>query len=143
MLGETFYAVNADVFWLDGKLPALARLARKFSSEPFDAVLLMQRATTAVGYDGPGDFFLDPLGRLRRRLEREVAPQVFAGVEILHRRLFDEAPEGAFSINLLWDRAIERGRLGGLVHDGEWYHIGTPSGLAAANERLDSHRVER
>ncbi|HXP13015.1 MAG TPA: nucleotidyltransferase family protein [Stellaceae bacterium] len=143
LLGESFYAVNADVFWLDGGQHALARLARKFADEPFDAILLMQRATNAVGYEGPGDFFLDPLGLPRRRLEREVAPQVFAGVEILHRRLFEGAPEGAFSINLLWDRAISRGKLGGLVHDGEWYHIGTPSGLAEASQRLNTRRVER
>jgi MurNAc alpha-1-phosphate uridylyltransferase len=103
----------------------------------------MQRTTNAVGYEGPGDFFLDPLGLPRRRLEHEIAPQVFAGVEILHRRLFDGAPDGAFSINLLWDRAISRGKLGGLVHDGEWYHIGTPAGLAAAVERLNTRRVER
>ncbi len=143
LLGESFYAVNADVFWLDGGLQALARLARKFADEPVDAVLLMQRTTNAVGYEGPGDFFLDPLGLPRRRLEHEIAPQVFAGVEILHRRLFDGAPDGAFSINLLWDRAISRGKLGGLVHDGEWYHIGTPAGLAAAVERLNTRRVER
>jgi len=143
LLGESFYAVNADVFWLDGKIPALARLARKFAHGNQDAVLLMQRSTTAVGYEGPGDFFLDPMGLPRRRREREIAPQVFAGVEILHRRLFENAPEGAFSINLLWDRAIEQGRLGGMVHDGEWYHIGTPAGLASASERLTSHRIER
>ncbi len=143
LLGESFYAVNADVFWLDGRLPALARLARKFAEEGHDAVLLMQRTTNAVGYEGPGDFFLDPMGLPRRRRQREVAPQVFAGVEILHRRLFEGAPEGAFSINLLWDRAISRSKLGGLVHDGEWYHIGTQAGLAAATERLDTRRVER
>ena len=143
LLGEAFFAVNADVFWLDGKLPALARLARKFAAGQHDAVLLMQRTTNAVGYEGPGDFFLDPLGLPRRRQEREIAPQVFAGVEILHRRLFAGAPEGAFSINRLWDRAISQGRLAGLVHDGEWYHIGTQAGLAEASERLHSHRIER
>jgi N-acetyl-alpha-D-muramate 1-phosphate uridylyltransferase len=143
LLGESFFAVNADVFWLDGKQPALSRLARKFASGKHDAVLLMQRTTQALGYEGPGDFFLDPLGLPRRRLEREVAPQVFAGIEILHRRLFEGSPEGAFSINLLWDRAIERGALAGLVHDGEWYHIGTQAGLAAATERLHSRRIER
>jgi MurNAc alpha-1-phosphate uridylyltransferase len=143
LLGESFFAVNADVFWLDGKELALARLARKYAGNKFDAVLLMQRATQALGYEGPGDFFLDPLGLPRRRAEREVAPQVFAGVEILHRRLFEGAPGGAFSINLLWDRAIEKGALAGLVHDGEWYHIGTPAGLAAATERLQSRRIER
>jgi MurNAc alpha-1-phosphate uridylyltransferase len=141
-LGEIFYAINADVFWLDGAVPALDRLAANFDPRASDALLLMQRTSQAVGYEGPGDFMVDPLGLPRRRGESEVAPHVFAGIEILHRRLFDGAPAGAFSINLLWNRAIERGRLAALVHDGEWYHIGTPAGLAAAGERRGANRLE-
>ncbi len=143
MLGEIFYTLNADIFWLDGATPALRQLAANFDPARDDALLLMQPTARAPGYEGPGDFMLDSAGTLRRRLEAEIVPFVFAGVEIVHRRLFDGAPEGAFSVNRLWDRAIDRGRLRGLVHDGEWYHVGTPNGLALAEARLHSHRVER
>jgi MurNAc alpha-1-phosphate uridylyltransferase len=142
LLGETFYAINADVFWLDGAVPALHRLSAGFDPQASDALLLMQRTAQAVGYEGAGDFMVDAVGLPRRRGESEVAPHVFAGIEILHRRLFDNAPSGAFSINQLWNRAIEQGRLAALVHDGEWYHIGTPAGLAAANERRGNHRLD-
>ena len=142
-LGEVFFALNSDVFWLDGKLPALARLARAFDPERSDALLLLQRTAEAVGYEGPGDFIVDPAGAIRRRGEREVAAHLFAGIEIIHRRLFDNAPPGAFSLNPLWDRAMAAERLAGLVHDGEWYHVGSPAGLAATEARLQSHRVER
>jgi len=143
LLGEVFYAVNGDVFWLDGKVSALARLARAFDAAQDDALLLLQRTTSAVGYEGPGDFIVDPLGGVRRRREREVAAHLFAGIEILHRRLFEGAGTGVFSLNPLWDGAMAAGRLSALVHDGEWYHIGTAAGLAQAEERLASHRVER
>jgi len=143
LLDERFYVVNADVLWLDGKIPALQRLAGAFEAGRHDAVLLLQRTTGAVGYEGKGDFMLDPLGALRRRGEREVAPHLFAGVEILHRRLFDGAPPGAFSLNPLWNKAIEAGRIAGLVHDGEWFHVGTPAGLAITRARFETHRVER
>jgi N-acetyl-alpha-D-muramate 1-phosphate uridylyltransferase len=143
LLDDMFYVVNSDVLWLDGKTAALRRLARAWDPARLDAVLLLQRTTTALGYEGPGDFFLDPLGVLRRRREREVAPHLFAGVQILHRRLFDGRPPGKFSLNPLWDRAIAAGRLAAIVHDGEWYHIGTPAGLALAEERLATHRIER
>jgi len=143
LLDEVFYAVNSDVLWLDGKTSALRRLARAWDPGRLDAVLLLQRTTTALGYEGPGDFFIDPLGVVRRRREREVAPHLFAGVQILHRRLFDGRPPGKFSLNPLWDRAIAAGRLAAIVHDGEWYHIGTPEGLALAEERLATHRIER
>lgn len=143
LLGEPFYVVNSDSFWLDGKRSALLRLARAFDPARHDAVLLLQRTVTALGYEGPGDFFVDPQGRVRRRREREVAPHLFAGVQLLSKRLFAGCMPGKFSLNSLYDRAIENGRLVAIVHDGEWYHIGTPLGLALAEARLAVHRTER
>ena len=145
LLGERFYVVNSDVFWLDGKVAALRRLAGAWDDESCDALLLLQRTPTAVGYDGIGDYFLDPLGVPRRRGEREIAPLIFAGVQILHRRLFAAADgfPAKFSLNRLYNAAEAAGRLRGIVHDGEWYHIGTPEGLAAAEQRLVFSRVER
>jgi len=143
LLGDVFYVVNSDVFWLDGRTPALLRLARAFDADRLDALLLLQRTVTALGYEGRGDFMLDPLGGLRRRGEREVAPHLFAGVQILSKRLFADAAPGKFSLNSLYDRAIAAGRIAGIVHDGEWYHIGTPDGLTRAEARLGTHRIER
>jgi MurNAc alpha-1-phosphate uridylyltransferase len=143
MLGEWFFVVNGDVFWLDGKEPALARLAAAFKLADTDAVLLLQRTVTAVGYDGLGDYFLDPLGTPRRRGEREIAPFIFAGVQLLHRRAVEAITQRRFSLNRIYDRAETLGRLHAIVHDGEWYHIGTPEALAATRARLSSHRIER
>ncbi|HET7595093.1 MAG TPA: nucleotidyltransferase family protein [Stellaceae bacterium] len=143
LLDEVFYVINSDIFWLDGRLPALRRLADAWDGEQLDALLLLQRTTTALGYEGVGDFILDPLGGVRRRREREVAPHLFAGVQIVHRRLFDGEKPGKFSLNRLWDRALAAGRLAAIVHDGEWYHVGTPEALALAEARLASRRTER
>ncbi len=143
LLGECFFVVNGDVLWLDGKDHALVRLAAAFDPARMDAVLLFQRTTNAVGYEGSGDYFLDSLGVPRRRGEREIAPFLFSGVQLLHRRLFDGVAERRFSLNLLYDRAECAGRLCAIVHDGEWYHIGTPDGLDATRTRLNSHRIER
>lgn len=143
LLGEAFYVVNSDVFWLDGRTHALLRLARAFDPRRMDAILLLQKTVSAVGYEGNGDYFLDPLGRPRRRREREIAPYLFAGIQLLHRRLFDGVEDRVFSLVRLFDRAEAEGRLAALVHDGEWFHIGTPEGLKATQERLASHRIER
>jgi len=143
LLDEIFYVANSDVIWLDGKLSALTRLARAFDPARHDSRLLLQRTASAVGYDGPGDFMVDGTGAIRRREEREVTPFLFAGIQILHRRLFDGAAAGAFSMNPLWDRAIAAGRIAGIVHDGEWFHVGTQAGLALTEARLNTHRVER
>jgi len=143
LLGDAFFVVNSDVWWLDGPHHALLRLAAAFDPAEVDAVLLLQRTVSAIGYDGLGDYLLDPNGVPRRRSEREIAPFIFTGIQLLHRRLFDAAPAGRFSLNLLYDRAEQAGRLRGVVHDGEWFHIGTPEGLEATRARLESLRAER
>jgi MurNAc alpha-1-phosphate uridylyltransferase len=143
LLGEVFFVVNADVFWLDGKEPALQRLAAAFDPEHMEAILLLQRTVTAVGYEGSGDYLIDASGCPHRRSEREVAPFLFAGLQLLHRRAFAGISDRVFSLVRLFDRAEEAGRLQAIVHDGEWYHIGTPQGLAATRERLSPHRIER
>src|SRR5579885_236525 len=103
-----------------------------------DALLLLQPTVGAVGYEGSGDFTMDQLGRLAFREPRQVAPFVYASVHLTHPRLFDDAPAGAFSLVRLWRRASAAGRLFGLRHDGEWYHVATPQGLAEAQARLGS-----
>lgn len=143
LLGDApFYVVNSDIIWTDGGAnPALARLAEAWDDTRMDALLLMQRTATAMGYDGRGDFFLDSAGVPRRPGPREVAPLLFSGVQILSPRLFLDAPSGKFSLNVLYDRALEDGRLFGIVHDGHWYHVGTPEALpeVEAALRVDGH----
>jgi len=143
LLGDAFFVVNGDVLWLDGREYALTRLSRAFDARRMDGALLLQRTVSAVGYEGSGDYFLDALGTPRRRGEGEVAPYIFTGIQLLHRRLFDGVGEPAFSLNLVHGRAERAGRLQAIVHDGEWYHVGTPAGLGATRARLSSQRIER
>lgn len=131
-----FYAINGDVIWRDGKTPALRRLAEAWDEEAMDVLLLLQPTASAIGYEGKGDFVMDQLGRLRRCKEGEVAPFLFAGLQILRHSLFAETPDGPFSLNLLYDRALAAGRLRGLRHDGAWYHVGTPEDLARVEAAL-------
>lgn len=137
LLGDLpFYVVNGKIVWLNGKVDALIRLAEAWDDGRMDGLLLLQPTVTAIGYNGPGDFHIDQIGRLRRRREWEVAPFVYAGIQILHPRLFQGAPDGAFSLNVLYDRAIESERLFGLRHDGEWFHVSTPQQLAEVEARI-------
>ena len=143
LLDDVFFVVNSDLLWLDGQDRTLQRLATAFDPERMDAILLLQRTVTAVGYDGSGDYLIDASGYPHRRGERAVAPFLFAGLQLLHSRAFAGISDRVFSLVRIFDRAEEAGRLQAIVHDGEWYHIGTPQGLAATRERLSSHRIER
>jgi N-acetyl-alpha-D-muramate 1-phosphate uridylyltransferase len=131
-----FFHLNADTIWIDGVKPNLLRLAGMFDAGRMDALLLLAATSGSVGYGGRGDFIMAPDGRLARRPERQVAPFVYAGVAILNPALFSTAPPGAFSLNLLFDRAIEAGRLFGLRLDGVWMHVGTPEAIAAAETSI-------
>jgi MurNAc alpha-1-phosphate uridylyltransferase len=131
-----FFSINADTIWLDGVKPNLARLAESFDAARMDAVLLLAPASSSIGYAGRGDFAMAPDGRLNRRRERDVVPFVYAGVAILSPALFAGAPPGAFSLNLVFDRAIETGRLHGLRMEGLWMHVGTPEAVAAAEAAI-------
>lgn len=131
-----FFHLNADTLWIDGVKPNLLRLAAAFDPARMDALLLLAATSGSVGYAGRGDFTMTADGRLTRRPERDVAPFVYAGVAILHPALFSTAPPGAFSLNLLFDRAIEAGRLHGLRLEGVWMHVGTPEAIAAAESAI-------
>ena len=136
---DAFYVVNADVLWLNGPIDALKRLADEWRDDTMDALLLLHSTVEAYGYSGRGDFIIDPVGKLARRPEREVAPYVFTGIEILHPRALSNTPDGPFSLNVVFDRAIRSDRLYGIVHDGEWFDIGTPHGL----EQAETYMMQR
>lgn len=141
-LGDNpFYVVNADIAWEDGSQPALSRLADFWRDEAMDALLLLHPVEQATGYDGVGDYRRDEKGALTRRRDVATAPYVFSGVQLLHPRLFANAPAGPFSLTRLYDEAEASGRLFGIIHDGAWHHIGTPAGLAEAEEFFGAPRT--
>lgn len=139
---DPFFVVNSDAVWLDGPVPALTRLAEAWDDAAMDALLLLQPVGAATGYEGSGDYHRTAEGTLRRRDKDGTAPYLFAGVQILHPRLFARVPDGAFSLNILYDRAQAAGRLFGLEHDGEWFHVGTPEELARTEE-IFAQRADR
>jgi MurNAc alpha-1-phosphate uridylyltransferase len=130
--GERFYVLNSDSFWIEGARTNLDWLASGWRDGEMDALLLVAATVRAIGYHGRGDFRMDPRGRLIRRAERDVAPFAYAGAAILHPRLFAGAPADAFSLNVLFDKAIEAGRLFGVRLDGLWLHIGSPEAIGEA-----------
>lgn len=139
MLGEApVLVVNADALWFDASVyeRALQRLGGQFDTERMDMILLLMPTVAAVGYDGVGDFNLATDGRLSRRPEPEVAPFVFTGVQILDPACLDDVPEGAFSLNLVYDRAADKGRLFGLRHYGDWFCMNTPDSVRLAERQM-------
>ncbi len=131
-----FFLVNSDSIWIEGAAPNLSRLAAAYDEAHMDAILLLAPVAGAVGYSGTGDFTMNSEGALQKRNEREVAPFVYAGAAILHPRLFENAPPGAFSLLRSFEQAEANGRLFGLRLDGTWMHVGTPEAISEAEDAI-------
>ena len=137
LLGASpFITFNSDSIWVEGESPNLSRLIAAWDPERMDILMLVAPRETSVGYEGEGDFSRGDSGRLRRRRQGETVPFVYAGVAIVKPEMTQDTPEGPFSANLFYDRAIARDRLFGLELDGQWLHVGEPHAIAEAEACL-------
>lgn len=136
---DPFLVINADNFWVDGPVDTLRLLASHWDDAKMDALLLVVPHARANCHRGRGDFHMNAAGLLKRRKPHGVAPFVYTGIQMVSKRLFEgEHPEGPFSTNLLWSRAIEAGRCFGAVHQGLWFDIGQPENIAMTEALLEA-----
>lgn len=135
---DPIFAINSDLPWQDGAVPALQRLADAFNPNTMDALLLLMPLEKARGFKGAkGDFFMAANGQLSRQNTNPPRPYVFISAQIIKPDLFAHVPDTVFSTNVIWDEAEQKGRLFGMVHDGTCFHVGTPEDLIEANRRID------
>jgi N-acetyl-alpha-D-muramate 1-phosphate uridylyltransferase len=134
---DPFLVVNSDNLWVDGPIDSLRHLAASWDDDRMDALLLLVPLARANCHGGHGDFHMSATGALRRKKPGAVAPFVYTGIQMCSKRLFEgEMPQGPFSTNILWDRAIEAGRCFGAVHQGLWFDVGAPPNIRKTEEIL-------
>ncbi|TNE37370.1 MAG: nucleotidyltransferase family protein [Alphaproteobacteria bacterium] len=126
---EEFLVANTDAFWIEGAGSNLARLKQAWRPQIMDSLILCAPTVNAIGGISRGDFTMRPDGRLARRGRLPVAPFMMAGIYLIKSELFHDTPEGAFSTNLLWDRALAADRLYGTRLEGIWLHASRPRDL--------------
>ena len=135
---DPFLALNSDNLWIDGPADTIKLLSSQWDDAKMDALLLLVPQARALNNKGMGDFHMDREGRLRRRERSHVAPFVFTGIQMASKRLLRDAPDGPFSTNILWDRAIEEGRAFGAVHQGLWFDVGTPQSIPMTEAAIEN-----
>jgi MurNAc alpha-1-phosphate uridylyltransferase len=135
LLGEApILVANIDTLWSGGGL--IGKLIAAWDSARMDDLLLVVPLTCSLGFDGPGDFYIDGEGRLEHRGARPSAPLAYMGVHMLDPRQIDAWPKARHGIFQHWMDYAAAGRLHGVVADGLWMHVGDPVALAAAEQRL-------
>ncbi|MCT7376083.1 nucleotidyltransferase family protein [Chelativorans salis] len=132
---DPFLVLNADTFWVDRDEPNLERLALAWDAARMDILMLLADPASATGHTGKVDFIMDGEGRLKRAGDREDG-FIYAGVFIVHPRLFAGVPAGPHSLNRQFDQAAASGRFFGLPLDGHWITVGTPGAIAPAEAAL-------
>ncbi len=147
---DPFLTLNGDSIWIGGN--SLEALQGTWDPLTMDALLLLTPRSKAHGYEGRGNFFMDGKGRLSRvpsikgsshedRVDDDKTSYVYIGVQLVTPNLFNDSPDGPFSMNLLWDKALSQNRLYGYVHQGEWFHISTPEDLQTYEPMI--RRIEK
>jgi len=129
---DPFFVMNTDAFWPSGSDRPMGRMLDKFAEGDAEIVLLCVHPSRATGFGRSHDFCLDPFGRVTRDYG---APVIYGGVALLGKALFEGTPDGAFSLNDLFEAALERETLMGVALNAPWYHVGDPAALAET-ERL-------
>lgn len=134
-----FYVLNADTFWVgDEAQPNIESLGKAWDDARMDILLMTARLDQATGFEGKGDFVADNEGRLRRLRDVAGDPVIYAGVAIIHPRIFAKAEPGVSSLNHYFDEAIVQGRLYGMPMVGHWLTVGTPEAIVEAEAVLSA-----
>jgi MurNAc alpha-1-phosphate uridylyltransferase len=134
LLPDPFFSVNSDNIWLEGPRDAFGDLSRGWDPNKMDALLLLVPHSGAFNYRG--NFHMDALGKVSRRRSGRVAPFIFSGLQLVSHKFLEDAPEGPFSTNVLWNRAIKAGRLYGVRFTGQWFEVGEPGAIAPTEAAL-------
>ncbi|SLN69234.1 Bifunctional protein GlmU [Falsiruegeria litorea R37] len=131
MLGnDPVITMNTDAIW-SGPNP-VSLLLQAWNPDRMDALLMCVPTSQTLGHSGGGDFALDADGRLSRG-----GSLTYGGIQILKTDLLDSIEQRVFSLNLLWDRMHEQGRLCGLSFPGRWCDVGHPNGIALAESLIN------
>lgn len=135
-----FFVCNADPLWDEPTLPLLNALQNAWNPDEMDILLSLIPKKQAFGHIEKGNYFIEN-NQLRRILpEEKDAPYLFTGIQVMHPRVFENTQDGAFSSRDLYDVAQKKKRLGFIVFDGRWFHVGTPEAVLETEKMYDIHR---
>lgn len=146
ILGDSpFVSMNSDaIFPFIANPHPLRRMIDAWDDAYMDFLMLFVPKRRAYGLHGKADFLRLETGEVKRASVETPAEYVFTGVEIIHPRVFNNHPDGAFSLRTLWEKSLDSQgvyrRVHSLVIDEDWLHVGDIEGLEIATEYLQQRK---
>jgi MurNAc alpha-1-phosphate uridylyltransferase len=138
---DGFFVINSDALWLDKKETLLKQMERAWNPLEMDVLLAFVPTKKAKGDVPKGDYFIKNGKPVRRHPPQKKAPYCFMGVQILHPDIFKGHPLKKYSLVELYDKAEQNGRLGCLIFDGLWFHVGTPKAVQDTTKYFKRKKV--
>jgi MurNAc alpha-1-phosphate uridylyltransferase len=136
---DPVFTINSDILWTDEPESALDRLTRCWDDAKMDFLLLAQPKAKAIGHDQGEDHLFIKRDNTIDWNEQET-PYIIAGIGILHPRVLFNAPDGKFTVKILWREALKQNRLACLPHHGQWFQTGTLQDIKTAEKHLIGRR---
>ncbi len=136
---EPFFVMNADPLWLDSTTSVFEQLENNWDPNKYDVLLALIPTQNARGDVTGGNYFIENGKARRQRPEETNIPYIFTGIQIIHPRVFDQITDNVFSLRHIYDAAQNSNRLGHIIFDGIWYHVGTPEALLQTEQDIKKY----
>ena len=138
---EAFFVCNSDVFFIDeGYKPLLWRMMDEWDEKKYDILLMLQDVDKICG-DVSGDYRLDSNNNPERNaLKLPGYPYMFGGISVISRKIFADEKREIFSLRDMFDKAQSQGRLGFVINNGCFFHVGTPQALNEAVKKISGYK---
>ena len=128
------FVLNSDILWGQNEKKIFSKMSSIFDPTSMDSLLCLTSLSKVRGYNGIGDFHFKDKNTIDRYNLKLNDPLVYMGVQIIKKELLDTFEEKVFSVNKVWDYAIECKKLAGFLYNEELFHIGTPKMVKEINE---------
>jgi len=132
---EPVFTINSDILWFDDGDSALNRLTRCWDDAKMDFLLLAHPKAKAVGHDKGEDHLFIKRDNTCDWCDAD-APYIIAGIGVMHPRVLAKAPDGKFTVKILWHEAMKQDRMSCLPHRGRWFQTGTLVDVKKTEELL-------
>lgn len=132
---EPIFTLNSDVIFKYRTNP-LTRLIKNWNAEKHDLFMMLTGKENAVGYYENGNFNIDDQGFA---IKDGTTPYIYTGLQILNTEVLKKhAGKKIFSLSEVFTEASAKKRIGALVYEDKWLHVGDLKGLEEAEATLKS-----
>jgi len=120
---ESFLCINPDTIWNSDYIKVSKQLENDFFINKKKCNLLLVNKIKSFDKNLKGDFSLK--NGLITREKNENLKYIYTGLQIIDPKIFLNINDKIFSINLIWNKLIEKKQLFGLESNIDFLHVST------------------